>query len=157
MAELVLPSGHVALVDDEDIPPVLAAGPWRAHRRRHVWYVNRSVPGMRKRQYLHSFLTSYPMTDHANGNGLDNRRINLRPCTAAQNNANRIRVSNRAGFRGVFRQPSGRWKAVITYASRSTHLGTFNTAEEAARAYDAAAIKTWGEYARPNFPTERAW
>lgn len=154
-AELILPSGHVALVDAEDLAAVVAAGPWYANRPRHIWYVHRRLAYSRW-QYLHKFLTGYAMTDHANGDGLDNRRANLRPANTSLNNANRIRVHGKSGFRGVDRRPSGRWRASIQRDGRTIYLGTFDTPEEAAYAYDAVAVELFGEFARPNFPTVRA-
>jgi hypothetical protein len=156
MAELILPSGHVALVDDEDLPAVLAAGPWRLLRRdgQRLMYVRRDLSYTRE-QRLHRFIMGDPPhdIDHANGDGLDNRRANLRPAIGSQNAANsRRRKDNTSGFRGVSRERSGRWRADINRDGRRTHLGTFDTPEAAARAYDAAAIEAWGEYARPNFP-----
>ena len=152
MAELVLPSGHVALVDEQDLAAVLAAGPWCARRQRHLWYVARKyLPG--RPQLLHKFLTGWPQTDHANGDGLDNRRANLRPADHSQNQANRIRLNGTSGFRGVcWHKRKRRWQASLKRDQRRIHLGYFDTPEEAARAYDAAAVAAWGEYARPNFP-----
>jgi hypothetical protein len=151
MAELILPSGHIALVDDQDFAAVVAAGPWRVSRNKRMWYVRRDLSHNRQ-QLLHRLLTGYPLTDHANGDGLDNRRANLRPCNNSLNGANRIPVHARSGYRGVARRPSGRWRAGIRVDGRDIHLGMFDTAEEAARAYDSAATAAWGAYARPNFP-----
>lgn len=89
--------------------------------------------------------------DHRDGDGLNNRRRNLRPCTTLQNNVNRA-LPNATGYRGVRPQPNGRWCAKMRIGGRSTHLGSFDTPEEAARAYDAAARAEHGEFARLNFP-----
>lgn len=91
-------------------------------------------------------------TDHINGNGLDNRRANLRKCSIAQNNLNRpgndVSVS---GYKGVCKsnRPGRRkrWLARIN----EKFIGMFNTPEEAARAYDEAAKKLHGEFAFLNF------
>jgi hypothetical protein len=153
MAELILPSGHVALVDDDDLPAVIAAGPWHVRRDRHVWYVRRHLSYTRD-QKLHQFLTGWPMTDHINGDGLDNRRANLRPANDAQNAANsRRRQDNTSGFKGVtWHKWKRRWYARIKCDGQKIDLGYFATPEAAARAYDAAAVELFGEYARPNFP-----
>jgi hypothetical protein len=151
MAELRLPSGHIALLDDDDLPAVLAAGPWHVQRDGHIWYVRRA--SRHRHVLLHQVLTGWPQTDHINGDGLDNRRENLRPANNSLNQANaRRRQDNTSGYRGVTRRLSGRWSARIGRGQRLIHLGTFDTPEAAARAYDAAAIEAWGEYARPNFP-----
>jgi hypothetical protein len=98
--------------------------------------------------------------DHVNGDGLDNRRENLRVATHAQNASNRgVRVNNTSGFKGVHANHSGRgkqWFAYITTNYKRQHLGMFGTAEEAARAYDAAAVRLHGEFARLNFPSDHA-
>ena len=91
--------------------------------------------------------------DHRNGNGLDNRRGNLRPATHALNQANVRRVRAKSGFKGVSRwvRPSPRpWRAHITVKGRMKFLGAFATPEEAARAYDAAARELFGEFACTN-------
>jgi len=102
---------------------------------------------------MHTFLTGWPMVDHRNGNGLDNRRANLRPATKSQNGANRlIAASNKSGFKGVDLK-KGRWRAQIKVVGSKIHLGYFDLAEEAARAYDMAAIEAFGEFATLNFPS----
>ena len=94
--------------------------------------------------------------DHANHNGLDNRRRNLRQCTSQQNNCNRrLRVNNRSGFKGVsWVKGLQKWAARICKEGQDMWLGVFPTAEEAALVYDSAAIEFFGEFAVLNFPRE---
>ena len=122
-----------------------------AARRGLVFYAVRSLPGQPK-QGMHTFLTGWSRVDHINGNGLDNRRSNLRPASRSQNGANRGAPSNNtSGFKGVTRFRL-KWMAKIQVHGRTIHLGLFATPQEAARAYDTAALEHFGEYARPNFP-----
>lgn len=156
--EIQLTRGYVALVDDEDYERVVTSGPWHVliadpdsviRYARHTW----QDPNTKRTHgiVLHKFLTGWPLCDHINGNGLDNRRANLRPATASQNMANRRRnTRNQAGYKGVVPTVSGRWAARCA----NRHVGTFDTPEAAARAYDQVALATWGDYARPNFPRE---
>ena len=92
--------------------------------------------------------------DHINGNGLDNRRCNLRLASAAQNQGNRDqRKTGSCLYKGVhFAKKSRNWEAKI--GGERLFLGSFDTPEDAARAYDAAATARWGEYAKLNFPLE---
>ncbi len=94
--------------------------------------------------------------DHVNGNGLDNRRSNLRLCAHAENLRNRkIHKNNKSGFKGVRkRKESSLWRAEIRSNHKFYFLGNFHSAEEAAHAYDAAALKLHGEFARLNFPRD---
>lgn len=97
--------------------------------------------------------------DHINADQLDNRRSNLRLATATQNKWNKHNSKNqRLGrFKGVRvdnRYASRRWRAHIGVNSKQVALGTFNHAEEAALAYDAAAREHFGKFAACNFPYE---
>jgi hypothetical protein len=93
------------------------------------------------------------VVDHRNRNGLDCRRENLRICTPSQNQANKIANHNRR-FKGICLTESGKVLAAIGINGSSIHLGLHATIEDAARAYDSAAIKLFGEFASLNFPQE---
>lgn len=93
------------------------------------------------------------MGDHVNKNSLDNRLSNLRPCSPPHNQANtKIRSDNTTGYRGIKRRPSGTWAASIQVNKKAIYIGQFSTPEQAAHAYDAAAIRYCGEFATLNFP-----
>jgi hypothetical protein len=94
--------------------------------------------------------------DHINGDGLDNRRVNLRTCTHSENMRNRKRlITNTSGYTGVSyssdMKRKKRWLAQIRVGGgKRIHLGRFYTKEEAAVTYDEAAKKYHKEFARPN-------
>lgn len=92
--------------------------------------------------------------DHINGIRDDNRICNLREVTSSQNNWNRsVSKYNKFGYKGVSWH-KGKFRARIILLKQELHLGTFNTAEEAARAYDERAKELFGEFAVLNFPDE---
>jgi hypothetical protein len=153
-------AGRVALVDDQDFELV-------SQYRWHICEANRpgydggpyavtnirqspgAIPGA---LFMHTLITGWRRVDHRNHDGLDNQRANLRPTTDSQNMANsRPRGNGTSRYKGVCWE-GRRWRAGIKVNGRRRHLGCFVTEEAAARAYDAAALATWGEYAWLNFP-----
>jgi hypothetical protein len=107
--------------------------------------------------YMHRLIagaTALQVVDHRDGNGLNNRRENLRIATIAQNQWNSGSHKDcRCGFKGVAESKS-RFTARIRAGRTGIYIGSFATAEEAARAYDEKAIELFGEFARLNFPRE---
>ena len=95
-------------------------------------------------------------TDHKNGDGLDNRRCNIRICTSRENSQNRKKDrTGKQRFKGVhflteknFTHP---YLAHIGFNGKTIKIGTFKTDKEAAKAYDKKAIELFGEFARTNF------
>jgi len=86
--------------------------------------------------------------DHRDGDGLNNRRSNIRLCTQTQNMANKaVERRNKLGLKGVSAS-RGRFRATITPNGQKVHLGTFDTQEEAAAAYRGAAVALWGDFAK---------
>jgi len=148
-------SDRVALIDDSDEALVCAHRWWMIESRspgRPSFYARGSVIGERFHPLMHRLL-AMGITDHVNGNGLDNRRANLRPATRSQNGANRRKVVKTASsFKGVTRYAVTRWRAYITKDQARIHLGVFESELSAASAYDCAARELFGEYAALNFP-----
>lgn len=109
--------------------------------------------GKRSVVLLHRYLMGEPSADidHRNGDGLDDRRKNLRIATSSQNGANSRSRKGTSKFKGVSRS-RGHWRAAMRYNYKTIHLGRFDTEEEAARAHDEAARRLHGEFARVNFP-----
>lgn len=126
---------------------------------QYRWYVQshgyaaRQV--MRKSIYLHRCVNNTPdnlCTDVANGIRLDVRRCNLRSATNSQDKANMDKMSNnKTGYKGVFYvKEKDKYRAQITIHKEKLHLGYWNTAKEAARAYNEAAMRYYGEFAKIN-------
>lgn len=91
--------------------------------------------------------------DHVNGDRADNRIANLRLATKSENAANSPQRRARSGFKGVYFN-KGKWRAVIVCNGRHESLGRFEDPETAGRAYDAAAVQRFGEFASLNFPNQ---
>lgn len=151
--EIKLQHGMVAIIDDSDYAAVTKIT-WTAmkHRKRYrvisvpkkgesPTYLHRLIVGARDRESV----------DHINGDGLDNRRANLRICTPSQNSMNRNKQSNnKSGYKGVRKMGNG-WQAKIGVCRKVICIGTFSTPEAAAHAYDDAARKYHGAFAKTNF------
>jgi hypothetical protein len=152
-----LTRGYVALVDAVDYP-MLTAYTWTATVYPNTVYAKATVRGPDGRWtplFMHRLIIPTPLeVDHVNGDGLDNRRANLRPATQHQQNGNqRPRLGCASAYKGVhWHKQTGRWNAQIKSGAVRRSLGLFAVEADAARAYDAAARQFFGEFARVNFP-----
>ena len=142
-------SDQVAIVDDDDFERVSALTWWMNGPGYADGWVNgkgclmhRFIMGAEKGQEI----------DHVNSIKLDNRKSNLQFCTHIQNMSKiGIRKNNSTGYVGVSRKKSGKpFRAYLRSAGIQLFLGTFDTAEDAALAYNEAAVKHFGEFARLN-------
>ena len=154
-----LTKGKITFVDAIDAPHVRQFK-WSATlTKRGKWYAKRKVMvnGRGTSQMLHRFLMAAPPVmdvDHKDGDGLNNRRsTNLRLATRSQNTAAMLKtkVGKKSRFRGVGREGTA-WRATITVRNERVRLGRFSREEDAAHAYDEAALLHFGEFARLNFP-----
>lgn len=160
MVEIPLSRGKIAVVDDADAD--LRAFKWSTFtsKRSKTFYAYRTVrdvSGQRHSLYLHRVIGARlglnGHVDHRDGNGLNCKRDNLRTATRSQNMANQPKQKNNSsGFKGVMAS-RGRWRASIESEGVRYGLGTFDTAELAARAYDDAARSLHGEFACANSPS----
>ena len=159
MKEVQLTQGYVALVDDEDFESV----------SKHCWHIRKSSNGRtvyaraylqpsavsKKQTAMHQYLTGKVDMDHKDGNGLNNQRSNLRVATRSQQVANgSLRNTNTSGFKGVsWHKQVNLWRAYIVVGAKQKHLGCYTSKEEAAKAYDVAALQIFGEFAKLNYPS----
>ena len=151
MKYIELTRGKQAIVDDCDYDKV-SQYKWWIQPSGDFYYADGWVNG--KHIKMHHFLLTTPKgmeVDHINHNGLDNRRCNLRVCTRAQNQHNRMKGRGISRFKGVNRHPDdGKWVARIGYEGARLHLGRFHSEDDAGLAYNNAAIALYGEYALLN-------
>lgn len=119
---------------------------------------NIKTDGKFKMVYLARIITNAQtglVVDHINHDKLDNRSDNLRVCTNHENSMNQVSKKNVTGYKGVRQQKhNSLYIARIGYKMKRISLGTYKTAEEAAKAYDRAAKKLYGEFAYLNFKKE---
>lgn len=148
MAVILSGTGQEIYVDEADLE-WLNCYPWSVsgHGYAVTWidgklvYMHRLILGLTDRKVV---------GDHRDGNGLNNRRSNLRSCTQAENMRNtRKRSDNTSGFKGVSSHHSGRWAARLHVNGKKHWLGLHDTPELAHAAYKSAAAKLHGEFARP--------
>lgn len=157
MKEIILSKGQVALVDDEDFERVNSSK-WSAlFNRKQNWYAHRCVKKdgrwttLIMSRFIMNVTNPQIHVDHIDGNGLNNQKINLRLCTNAQNMCNRrmIRGKKLSQYLGVYKM-SSKWLAKLTHKQKAIIIGYYATEIEAAHAYNEAAKKYHGEFARPN-------
>jgi len=131
-------------------------------KKNSIYAVRNVIPpyGERKIVRMHREIMNAPkglFVDHRNNNGLDNRMENLRLATHAQNMQNRgkTRLKTSSQFIGVHLDKRGNnWKVQINHQGKAIFIGRFDNEIDAAKAYDRAAIKYHGEFAKLNFPRE---
>lgn len=162
MITVPLTQGKVALVSEEDYE-WLSCFDWHAclvYENTNLWYAKTNLyskPGLDKERgklvRMHREVARRMgvegMVDHRDGDGLNNQRDNLRPCTQAQNIAAARFTKSESGYRGVYRNRN-LWEARIKTGGRIVRLGTFKDKEEAAQVRDKAALALWGEFAQLN-------
>ncbi len=148
MMEIVLSNGSVSAVDDDDFDR-LSLYSWCLSNGYVVTKIEGVVVSMH-RLILSSGADQF--VDHRDRNKLNNRKSNLRICTKAQNNINRD-TARLSRFRGVHQRKRAKpWYAIIQADGQQQYLGSFASEEDAARAYDSAALRLHGEFAQLNFP-----
>jgi hypothetical protein len=161
VAFVPLTQGYEAIIDAADVHLVEGVS-WHAavvrRRDKSVWRVyaqwrGRGKNGCSSSVYLHRVIAGTPdhmMTDHVNGNGLDNRRANLRHATNADNQHNSKKANNNtSGIKGVYWEKTrGKWRAQIKVSGRRWQLGYFTNIEDAAAAYAEASARLHGDFGR---------
>lgn len=154
---IVLPESKEVVIDDED-NALVAGYKWHARRYRNTFYVVAcKYHGNYKQEtiYMHRLITRAPkgvLVDHINGDGLDNRRTNLRFCTTQENLRNQHAVRGASRFKGVsWDSNRKKWLSQIRVDGKQIFLARHASEIEAAKNYDTSARHYFGAFARVNF------
>ena len=159
--EIPLTQGKTALIDVEDYE-LVSQYKWhtkedddRLYALHTINLSNGRVTGISMHRLILNAKNGEKV-DHINGNGLNNRRCNLRIVTDSQNSMNRRKYKNSTSkYKGVsWYKRYNKWLSCIESNKKNLTLGYFLKEEDAARAYDKKAKELFGEYARLNFPLE---
>jgi hypothetical protein len=155
--EIILTQGKVAIVDNEDYD-YLNQFKWYASNKNGKFYVQKKITVSKNKTTcisMHRFImkpNKGMVIDHLDGNPLNNKKNNLRICTHAENMRNsKIRINNKSGYKGVsYQENSNNYRASIRFNNIKINIGDFIDPIDAARAYNAAALKYHGEFAHLN-------
>lgn len=156
MKLIPLTRGFFTKVDDEDYDKFIKYK-WRPEGEKGKERASRREKG--KTHHLSRDVMNAPKgvyVDHINHDTLDNRKCNLRFVDKYQNQQNRSKQKNTSGYKGVVVRKNRRtkWVAILTVFGKVIYIGAYSDKVEAAKAYDRAALKYFGEYAYINFPKE---
>lgn len=148
-----LGKGRYTLVDQCDFEK-LSRYNWFVRKHRRNFYVVRTAGEKKLSMYRQITDAAKGMVvDHIDHDGLNNRRSNLRVCTAKQNARNSRSPGGTSKYKGVSRdQYNNKWRAKIYCNGKRINIGNFKNEKQAALAYDKHARKLFGEYAHLNFP-----
>lgn len=161
MKEIPLTQGMFAMVDDSDYEELMKYK-WYSKYDGNTFYAARNSVRQDKKQKtlrMHRLILGLTdkkiLCDHINHNGLDNQKCNIRICTRAQNQYNKIPQGGASRYKGVsWHEKNGKWRADININKEQIYLGLFADELDAARAYDKKAKELFGEYAWLNFKEE---
>lgn len=154
VAYIQLTRGFEAVIDASDVPLVEGRNWYAAPNCGTVYAITKIRRGKTMvTAYLHREISKTPAglcADHIDGDGLNNRRDNLRAATKSENMHNSGRkAANTSGYKGVgWCRRLGRWRARIRTSSGRKYLGSYDTREAAYAAYCDAAERIHGEFAR---------
>lgn len=149
---------HHLLVDDEDFEKVNKYK-WHIDKSRNKIYATTAIYNNKVltnvRVYRIILGDSYKLIDHKDGNGLNNQKSNLRPCTHAQNMYNSgPKSNNTSGYKGVYysktRRGTKKYIAQIGINGKMKFIGCFYNPVDAAIAYNRVASELHGEFANLN-------
>jgi hypothetical protein len=157
MKGIKLTQGYTVLVDDADYEEI-SRYKWCVLVTSNTQYAMRGSKenGHHKTILMHRQILKAPKNmevDHINGNGLDNRRCNLRLVTSSQNHFNQRKQQKNttSRYKGVYwHQRDKAWMVRIQSNGKYRFIGNYATEHEAALAYNQAAIKFHGDYANLN-------
>jgi hypothetical protein len=148
MKTIPLSQGKFALVDDEDFDN-LNQFLWYASNEHRSWYSARTYINENRHRItlrMHCEIVKEKGWDHIDRDGLNNQRNNLRKASFSDQSVNRKIVPGISGYRGVHPR-DGKWRARVCKHGKYTCLGTFETAEQAALAYNEGAKELHGSFA----------
>ncbi len=156
-----LSSGNTSIIDLEDIEQAAKYNWIESKNGRTSYAHNISYPNGKHNlcrdislhRLILNAINSIMQVDHIDGDGLNNRRSNLRLCEPKNNYCNRkLNANSTTKYKGVrLHKPTGKWMSHIKHNGKQIHLGYFIALDDAAKAYDEKAVELFGEFAKLNF------